>query len=129
MSVKLYAIFGILLIVAVVLITSVNDEETGTMPASPHPEMETADPLGQAPSRENVSAGVKQTMDHLRQVIAEDPQNGAAMLELATMLQNAHNPGEAAMLYERGLAISPENTDARIDYSLCLFQLGPQIVG
>lgn len=125
MTLKLYALLGLILVITVIVVVVTesdrpspadNESESGEFPAS------NSDP--EAPSKENASTSVKETIGHLREVVEQNPNDAAALLELATLLQNAHAPGEAAVFYERGLRIDSLNVDSRIDYSLCLFEIG-----
>ena len=124
MSIKIYV--GLALLLAAGLIIAVMTRENPTdIPAPPHSEMgklpvSPSEP--EAPSKENASQNVKDAIAHLKDLVAKDPTNAATMLELATVLQNAHQPGEALAYYKKGLLIDPNNIDARIDYSLCLFE-------
>jgi len=124
MSVKLYGILIVLLIAGVIIIVSVKESGPPTPPSPHRTDTERPDPTAQAPSKDNVSTNVRETIQHLRTVVQDEPENASALLELANMLFDAHNAQEAVGYYERGLRINPGNIDARIDYSLCLFQLG-----
>ena len=123
MALKLYALLGLILVVGIVLVVLLKDGEPAADSLPPdHPPVSA--PGTEAPSKENASVSVKETMAHLREVVAQNPNDAEALLELATLLQNAHAAGEAAGFYERGLKIDSLNIDARIDYALCLFGLG-----
>jgi len=76
------------------------------------------------PSSENVSQSIRDQVTHLRLVVEKDPGNSKALFDLARLLQDSHNAREAAMYYERGLKIDNANSSARIDYALCLSELG-----
>jgi tetratricopeptide (TPR) repeat protein len=110
-------------IVGIVMVVALRDNGDPTSVASEEPTP-TGPPGVEAPSKENASTSVKETIGHLREVVSQNPNDATALLELATLLQNAHAPGEAVTFYERGLRIDSLNIDARIDYALCLFELG-----
>jgi tetratricopeptide (TPR) repeat protein len=76
------------------------------------------------PSKENVSPTVRQRMEELRHVVEKNPADATSMIELAHLLQDAHNTSEAVVFYARGLELDPHNHDVRIDYAVCLFGLG-----
>jgi tetratricopeptide (TPR) repeat protein len=123
-TLKLYALLGVVLIVGVIVLVAL---QTDGIQGTPPESMEQTPPVSpgtEAPSKENASASVKETIGHLREVVSQNPNDAAALLELASLLQNAHAPGEAVLFYARGLRIDSTNIDARIDYSLCLFELG-----
>jgi len=77
-----------------------------------------------APSKENVSKRVREKIDHLRRVVEKNRDDSRALFELAQLLQDAHNLREASAYYARGLRVDGGNNAARIDYSLCLFEMG-----
>jgi tetratricopeptide (TPR) repeat protein len=77
-----------------------------------------------APSKDNVNRALKEKIDHLRQVIENDTGNSAIAFEVARLLQDSHNPRDAVQYYARGLMSDSKNSDARIDYSLCLYEVG-----
>ncbi len=76
------------------------------------------------PSKENASKVFKEDIEHLRNVVRDDSSNSSVIFELARMLQDSHNSGEAVRYYALGLRVDPKNDSARIDYSLCLYGLG-----
>jgi cytochrome c-type biogenesis protein CcmH/NrfG len=76
------------------------------------------------PSKENVSQGVKERIEHLRQVIEKNPEDARTMFALAQLLQDAHNLQDAVKYYAQALLLNPTNTSARIDYALCLHEIG-----
>ena len=77
-----------------------------------------------APSKENVSTAIRERIQHLRQVVEKDPKNERGLIELAQLLQDSHNAADAASFYEKALRVNPANTEARIDYALCLHEMG-----
>jgi len=124
MSIRFY--FGLALLLAAGLIIAVlmreNPPDILTPPHTEMGKLPVSPSEPEAPSKENASKNVKDAIAHLKDLVAKDPTNAATMLELATVLQNAHQPGEALDYYKKGLLIEPGNIDARIDYSLCLFE-------
>ena len=126
MTIIIYIAFAVALAVALI-IAVMTQHEPGVTPPAPPAEMgklPVSPSKEEAPSKENASQNIKDATAHLRELVEKDPTNAATMLELARFLQNAHHPGEALAYYEKGLRIDPGNVDARIDYSLCLFETG-----
>lgn len=76
------------------------------------------------PSKENVSRMLKDEIDHLRALVGKDPKNTRAAFQLAQLLQDSHDSQAASVYYALGLKAAPKDNAARIDYSLCLYQLG-----
>jgi len=120
MSPKHFIGLGIILLAAVAVAVMVREES----PRTAQSPTATPPPSEAAPSKENVSSSVRETITHLRELVKNDPTNTRNILELARMLQNAHNTQEAADYYAKGLALGGGNDSARIDYSLCLFEMG-----
>ncbi len=126
MMFRVYGIFALVLVAAVTIAVLLRDkpkdspatasEGHGQLPSSPHESDQ--------PSKENASQNVKDAITHLRKLVKDDPTNTDTMFELARLLQNSHNPTEALTYYKKGLRIKPDRVDARIDYSLCLFETG-----
>jgi tetratricopeptide (TPR) repeat protein len=123
-----YKVYGALLLLVAIALTIVvvqqessKDESTDSVAGSVAPG---SSPLEEAPSKENASEGVRNAIDHLKKVVEDDPDNANALFELARLLQDAHQPLDAIRNYETGLRLRPENTGARVDYSLCLFESG-----
>jgi len=76
------------------------------------------------PSKENANLALKEKIDHLRHVVEIDTGNSAIAFEVARLLQDSHNSRDAVQYYARGLMSDPKNSSARIDYSLCLYEVG-----
>ena len=120
---------AVLLFAGLVVAVLMHDEPAVTTPAadpavppaSPHPQ--TAAPADQ-PSASNVGDAVVKNIGDLKHIAAKDPGNAKVRFDLARLLQDGHNPAEAARYYAEGLVLDPRNNDARIDYSLCLFEQG-----
>jgi tetratricopeptide (TPR) repeat protein len=124
MTVRHYIILAAVLVAATVVAVLMRDPNGSVADQPVH-----SDPTGMsdepgAPSKENANPGVKESIEHLRQVLGSRPEDVTALFELARLLQDSHNPEEALTYYERGLRLRPEDNDARIDYSLCLFTTG-----
>ncbi len=118
-----FIIIGLVLTAGLVIaiIAQRDQVNVASVPATnPHPEFSS----DAAPSKENVAAGVRKKADELRHIIEQNPNDAKRVFELARLQQDSHNMGEAVKLYERGLKIQPANHDARIDYSVCLFESG-----
>ena len=77
-----------------------------------------------APSKENASKVLKDKIDHLRHVVEKDSTNSAIAFEVARLLQDSHNSQAAARYYALGLKSDTANNGGRIDYALCLYDLG-----
>jgi len=71
-----------------------------------------------------VSQSVKEKITHLRHIVDKDPRNSRAAFELAQLLQDSHDNREAAKFYARGLESDSLNNAARVDYALCLYEIG-----
>jgi len=83
-------------------------------------------PVAPAPSRDNVSKQVEERITHLKTVVAKNPSDARSAIELARTLQDAHDLPGALKYYALGLKGDPGRTDARVDYSLCLYQSGKE---
>lgn len=81
-------------------------------------------PDEKTPTKENVSKVVREKIEHLKSVVARNPDDARSAFELAKMFQDGHNVPEAITYYEIGLKTDKHNAAARIDYSLCLYQSG-----
>lgn len=119
MGIRTYAMIAVGLAAGLAIAILVRDDpqENTAPPASPHA-------MGGAPGKDNVSRSIRETVAHLKAVVEKNPKDTARMIELARLLHDAHQPGEAAAYYERALAVGEVGDSARIDYSLCLFQIG-----
>jgi cytochrome c-type biogenesis protein CcmH/NrfG len=119
MTLKYYLVLAAILVAIVfAAVTLYPEKDVAEQPrtaGSPDP--------GLTPTKENVSQSVKETIDHLRRLVREDPGNAQNLVHLARMLQDAHNIEEACEYYGKALAIDGDNDSARIDYALCLFEM------
>jgi cytochrome c-type biogenesis protein CcmH/NrfG len=126
MTTKIYIVLGVVLTAALIIAVFIEKKHVN----SPAPiAMDQADfpqssSDAETPSRENVSQSVRDAMAHLRDLVQQNPTDTSALFELGRLLHGAHRAAEALQYYERGLQIDPDNVEARIDYSLCLFQNG-----
>jgi len=77
-----------------------------------HPLADAADVV---PGGDNVAPSYHVRLKSLEQRIATLPNDTAALLELAGMLQDGHRPAQAAQRFEAYLAISPANRSAWLD--------------
>jgi cytochrome c-type biogenesis protein CcmH/NrfG len=90
------------------------------------PQVASQSPVNPAPSKENVAKQVQERIGHLKDVVAKNPAESRSALELARTLQDGHDLAGALRYYEIGLKADPKNLDARVDYSLCLYQSGKE---
>ncbi len=60
----------------------------------------------------------------LEQAVAASPSDARALLRLANGLQDNGAYPRAIGVYERYLAIEPDDPDARVDMAVCYFELG-----
>lgn len=58
----------------------------------------------------------------LREVLAREPENGDGIRALAQILYWTHDNAGATALYERGLALHPEDRSLRLDYGRMLVE-------
>jgi cytochrome c-type biogenesis protein CcmH/NrfG len=123
MSTKIVISVGIVLGGALAVVTiqwAPEVRQPQTSSASP------VSPTSPAPSKENVSKQVQERIDHLKAVVVKKPSDARSALELARTLQDGHDLQGAAKYYELGLKADPRNVQARVDYSLCLYQSGKE---
>jgi len=109
---------GLLLLVALGIVA------TQWRPEAEKPKPTTSSPVNPEPSKENVSKLVQEQITHLKEVVARNSDDAKSAFELARMLQDGHDAPGAMKYYELGLKADPKNVEARIDYSLCLYQTG-----
>jgi tetratricopeptide (TPR) repeat protein len=111
---------GVLLVVGLAIVAlQQNDDVQGDLTASPPPS-----PVAPTPSKDNVSKTVQEKIGHLKDVVAKNPADSRTAFELARLLQDGHSTQEAIQYYEIGLKADARDIGARIEYSLCLYQLG-----
>jgi len=79
-------------------------------PASPHALV-----AGFEPSAANVSTELTNRLHALRNAVVADPADTVSLLELARLLHDAHQPGEAVQYYRRYLDTNPDNREVWFD--------------
>jgi len=117
-STKIVLSIGLVLVVALVFVA------TQWRPEAKMPKASPSSPVKPEPSKDNVSKLVQEQIDHLKAVVAKNPADAKSSFELARMLQDGHDSPGAMKYYELGLKADPKNIEARVDYSLCLYQTG-----
>jgi len=120
MTVKHFTIFGILILTTLTVLVLLH-KENEMIPIQARSQLH---PKRPRESKENVNTSVRETIEHLRRVVEDHPDDSQKMFELAQFLQDAHNVQEASEYYKQGLAVDSSNDAARVDYSLCLFEMG-----
>ncbi len=60
----------------------------------------------------------------LQDIVAKDPGNVKAWIQLGNMLMDTGRFGEAAEAYQKAIAIEPTNVDVRVDLGTCLRNVG-----
>ncbi|HET6274167.1 MAG TPA: tetratricopeptide repeat protein [Bacteroidota bacterium] len=119
MNSKYILLIGVLLLAGVVVVAVMRKSPSlGAAPPS------SKGFSSSTPSKENASKSVVEQINHLKDVVKKDSTSASVNFELAQLLQDAHRPSEATEYYARGLALDPSNTTSRIDYSLCLYEVG-----
>lgn len=99
-----------LVVVLVAAIAVVRGVRPPVPAASPHAEV-----AGFEPSAANVSNELTNRLHALRSKVTSDPADTAALLELARLLHDAHQPGEAVAYYRRYLEANPGNREVWFD--------------
>ncbi|HCV42947.1 MAG TPA: hypothetical protein DGH68_05650 [Bacteroidetes bacterium] len=122
MSTKIILGVGILLAAALTVVVLRQDPEINTPPLTT--SQSPVSPTSPPPSKENVGKQVQERIDHLKKVVAKKPSDARSSIELARTLQDGHDLQGALKYYESGLKADPRNLEARVDYSLCLYQAG-----
>lgn len=114
---------GLLLVAALVVVVLQRTPEIKPAPAA---SQSPVSPVNPAPSKENVGKQVQERIDHLKEVVAKKPSDARSSIELARTLQDGHDLEGALKYYALGLKADPGNLEARVDYSLCLYQSGKE---
>jgi cytochrome c-type biogenesis protein CcmH/NrfG len=122
MSTKIILGIGILLVAGLVVVVLQKTQEIKPLPMTE--SKSPVNPTAPEPSKENVSKQVHERIDHLKDVVTRKPSDARSAIELARTLQDGHDLEGALKYYELGLKADPRNIEARIDYSLCLYQAG-----
>lgn len=120
LGVKIIVGSGVVLLVIIVGVVLMQ------VPEVEAPQLASQSLVNPAPSKENVAKQVQERIEHLRDVVAKNPAESRSALELARTLQDGHDLAGALQYYEIGLKADPKNLDARVDYSLCLYQSGKE---
>ncbi|MEK7263463.1 MAG: tetratricopeptide repeat protein [Bacteroidota bacterium] len=96
----------------------------GKLPPNHPPidKMESPDGSGvQPPSKMNVSKEIMKKVDELKHAVEKDPNNIAALHELANFMFDAHQMAEAEKYYKMIVDKEPKNIEVRLDYSISLY--------
>ncbi len=119
MKLKYVGVFGVvvLIVLGVFLLRRDNTQQSAVATGSPPS-------ANSSPSKENVSKGVLTNIEQMKHTVEKAPSDAAGLFALARLLHDAHNGAEAADYYKRGLIADESNSNARIDYALCLSELG-----
>jgi cytochrome c-type biogenesis protein CcmH/NrfG len=124
MSVRIVLAVGLLLVAALTVVVLQQAPEVKPLPltASKLP----VSPTSPEPSKDNVGKQVQERINHLKEVVAKKPSDARSSIELARTLQDGHDLQGALKYYALGLNADPRNLEARVDYSLCLYQAGKE---
>jgi len=106
------AVFALAVVLAgaIVAVRILRAEGPVAAPVAPHAQV-----AGFEPSAANVSADLTNRLHTLRNRAAVAPADTAALLELARLLHDAHQPGEAVQYYRRYLEANPANREVWFD--------------
>jgi cytochrome c-type biogenesis protein CcmH/NrfG len=127
----LYLIVGLGVIVTLIILSrgskeptaSVNQIEGQEMPNdSVHKGLK--NPVGENPSKSNVSSEVYHKMDMLKKAVEENPNDTAKMKTYADFMTAAHKPEDAIPYYEKILKADPGRND--ILFSLAMLTYNKQ---
>jgi Flp pilus assembly protein TadD len=101
---------AVVLVAAIAVARVVRPGSSAAAPAAPHAQV-----AGFEPSAANVSSDLTNRLHALRSKVTSDPADTAALLELARLLHDAHQPGEAVAFYRRYLEANPDNREVWFD--------------
>ncbi len=92
-------------------------QEPEVTPVPAHAEWQTTrnGARSETPNKDNVSHAFRVRMARLTNRLDAAPDDTTALLEMATLLQDAHRPDSAAVLYERYVRLHPANRQAWLD--------------
>ncbi len=93
------------------------DAAPGT--AAPEANRPVPGPTASVPGKANVDHSVRAETEALKQQARRAPRDTTALLRLAVLLQDAHQPAEAATYYQRYVALQPANRQAWLDLANC----------
>ncbi|WP_456428814.1 tetratricopeptide repeat protein [Rhodocaloribacter sp.] len=93
-------------------------------PVPAHADTDWSPPLrnggrSETPNKDNVSHSFRVRMARLENRLKTEPKDTTALYELATLLQDAHRPDSAAVVYERYVRLHPGNHQAWLDLANC----------
>lgn len=71
------------------------------------------------PSSDNVSETHRNQVQELKMYLQEHPEDTTHLLRLARLYHDGHNPGSAAIYYERFLKIHPKQRQVWLDLANC----------
>ena len=123
MSTRIVLGVGLLLVAALVVVVM---QQTPSGKPTPTISQSPVNPTSPAPSKDNVGKQVQERIDHLKDVVAKKPSDARSSIELARTLHDGHDLEGALKYYALGLKADPGNLEARVDYSLCLYQAGKE---
>jgi cytochrome c-type biogenesis protein CcmH/NrfG len=123
-STRIVFVVGLLLVVALTVVVLQRNPEVKPQPLTT--SKSPMSPTNAEPSKENVSKQVQERINHLKDIVAKQPSDSRSSIELARTLQDGHDMQGALKYYEIGLRADPRNIEARVDYSLCLYQAGKE---
>ena len=104
------ALLAAVLVVAFLLVRAIDSGARDVTAGSPHTPV-----AGFEPSADNVTSDLMGRLHVLRNRVEADAADTTALLELARVLHDAHEPAEAALYYRRYLDANPANTEAWFD--------------
>jgi tetratricopeptide (TPR) repeat protein len=133
MNVKpVYFYIALFFVVVIFLYITVNDTKNNhgkvDTTASRNNEMpqdeihQNVDPLGEAPSKNNVSGDILRHMNFLKKQYQENPNDTAKIKEYADFLYLAHQTDKALPLYEKLIKLKPKDIDARFTLTYIYYQ-------
>ncbi len=130
--VYLYILLGIGVIVTLLILSGKSNNQN-TVPAGsiageemPNDDVHKGlqNPVGENPSKSNVSSEVFQKMEMLKKQVEANPNDTSKMREYADFMTAAHKPEEALSYYEKIIKIDPKRND--ILFNLAMVYYGKQ---
>lgn len=130
-SIYLYGILGVLAVVVLIVVGTQETSNSTDVPISNDQTMPNDDvhkqlknPGGNTPGKENVSEEYRKKLAELRDTVENDPGDTLAMRNYADFLSASHKMNEAIPYYEKILEINPKRAD--IYFSLALIYYNKQ---
>ncbi|MGB5289091.1 MAG: tetratricopeptide repeat protein [Ignavibacteriaceae bacterium] len=130
-SIYLYGILGVLAVVVLIVVGTQETSNSTDVPISSDQTMPNDDvhkqlknPGGNTPGKENVSEEYRKKLAELRDAVENDPGDTLAMRNYADFLSASHKMNEAIPYYEKILEINPKRAD--IYFSLALIYYNKQ---